>query len=146
MLKRAIICALLALSIPAQASAESWLCIADMSTGFSADKTTKIWRQANFRVSDKRVIIKPSDNPSWKYEVNEFGKQSDLPAAWCKDGPNDYGYLFCTSLFGEFKFNTINLRYLRTFLAGYVEITPSNTLIKEGENDPGIEIGRCSKI
>lgn len=145
MLKPSVVCALLAFAAPVQASAESWLCITDMATGFSADKTTKIWTQANFKPVG-RYIIKPSTNPRWKYIVSKFGESEALPEATCNSGPNEYGYLNCEPGFGDFKFNSNNLRFIRTYIAGYVEIGSHNKYMTEGNDDPGIEIGRCSKL
>lgn len=146
MLKRTIIAAILAITMPAQASAQSWLCIADMSTGFSYNKTLNKWEHTRFNVDDERLIIKPSTGTSRAYEVFEFGNTSNIAAATCGSAPNEYGFLFCDGLFGEFKFNSKNLRYVRTYIAGYVEILPDNLFSKEGNDTPNIEIGKCSPI
>ena len=146
MLKRTILCAVLALSIPAQASAKSWLCIADMGTGFKFEKTTKEWRQVTFKVEKSRFIISATPEKQWAYEVKEFGKSSPYPDATCKNGFSEYGYLNCTGLFGSFKFNNKNLRYLATYLAGYVEIIPGSKNMIEGDDTPSMEIGRCSPL
>jgi hypothetical protein len=65
--------------------------------------------------------------------------------AFCKGEPNSYGYLSCDALYGEFKFNTNNLRYIKTYIAGYGEVTAGGTVV-EGDDTPYVEIGRCSKI
>jgi hypothetical protein len=143
--KRAMICAALAFAIPAQASAESWLCIADLSSGLIYRQGLNKWQTAVFDTEGKRFIIKPAVDSSQKYEVNEFGSTSKFPMAFCENGPNEYGYLFCKGLFSEFKFNTINQRYIRTYVAGYVEVVGGND-VKEGGDTPFIEIGKCSKI
>lgn len=129
---------------PTQASAESWLCIADMTTGFGFDQTTQRWKEMSFSPTDSRFILKPSDNAEWAYVVSEFGS-STIPYATCDSGPTSYGFISCDAGFGEFKFNKINLRYVRTSVVGYAEITPT-TPTKDGDDAPIIEIGRCSKI
>lgn len=146
MRKQALIAAALATAVPAQASAESWLCIADMATGFKYNSVLKRWDEASFNVAESRYIIRPSRNPAWKYEVTAFGKPTGAPEAWCKAEPSSYGYLLCNSYFGEFKFNTGNLRYIKTYLAGYVEILPTNSLVVEGGDTPNMEIGKCSLL
>jgi hypothetical protein len=146
MLKKAIIAAIV-LAVPIQANAESWLCAGDLANGLAYNKANRTWEPTRFNAKDTKFIIRPSDHPTRKYEVNEFGKpEGPFPDYACKVEPNEAGYLFCSGLFGEFKFNTKNLRYIRVYLAGYIEIMPSNTLMAEGEDTPMIEIGRCSKI
>ncbi len=146
MQKRGIICATLALSIPAQASAESWLCIPDLATGFKYDAGTKQWREATFKTEGDRYIIKAADDGKNAYVITEFGDPSTIPNAWCENDINDGGYLFCKGIFTEFKFNKNNLRFLQTYHGGYIEIQPSNKFMKEGDDTPLISIGRCSKI
>ena len=146
MLKRVIIAATLAVSVPAQASAESWLCIPDMSAGFSFNKASQSWQHTKFNIQDERLIIRVSNTASRKYEVNVFGKETSMPDYICKEGPNESGFLFCQGIFGEFKFNTENLRYIRVYMAGYIEMRQSSLFMKEGDDTPHIEIGKCSKI
>ncbi|GLJ00477.1 hypothetical protein Sbs19_42950 [Sphingobium sp. BS19] len=117
-----------------------------MATGFKYDIASKRWQNARFNASEQRLIIKPSTNPAWQYVVVEFGKPEGFPEATCKQLPNKYGFLFCDGIFGDFKFNTLNLRYIRSYLAGYVEITPNNRLSEEGGDTPNIEIGKCSQL
>ena len=143
---RVLIGMVLAALLPTQASAATWLCIPDMASGLSYNTTLRKWGHAKFNVAGERFLVKESSVTDWEYEVREFGKESVIPDAWCPKGPNEYGYMFCDGMYGQFKLNTKNLRYLRTYLAGYVEITPDSDMIKEGENTPFIEIGKCSKI
>jgi hypothetical protein len=137
--------ALCVTAIPAQASAQTWLCIADMTTGFGFDKTTKRWKETSYSPEESRYIVTPSNKPEWEYLVMEFGSDDTIPYATCRDGPTRYGFISCDALFGEFKFNKNNLRYVRTSVVGYAEITPT-TPTKDGDDAPVIEIGRCSKI
>ena len=145
MLKRAIIAAAM-LAVPVQASAESWLCIPDMATGFRYDKILRKWTQSTFQTDGERMIIKKASDPQVRYEVREFGKDDTLPLARCQKDFTEYGFLKCEGILSEFKFNKKNMRYIRTYLAGYVEIIPGNTFMKEGNDTPLIEIGRCSAI
>lgn len=145
MIKRVLLAVTLSATIHTQASAESWLCIADMSSGLSYNKARGQWEHAKFNVDGSRFIIKPSQGPNLKYEVHKFGNKSSFPEAFCAEGVNASGYLFCSTLFGQFKFNSKSLRYVKTYVAGFVEITPGG-IHKEGEDTPNIEIGRCSKI
>jgi hypothetical protein len=47
--------------------AQTYLCIADMATGFRFDKPTKAWVVGEFDVTDKKYILtKESDEWVWK--------------------------------------------------------------------------------
>lgn len=145
MRKRAIICAALALAIPTQASAESWLCIPDMATGFTFDAEAKRWRQTNFNVEGVKYLISKPEFAPYAYTVTEFGKKQSIFDPTCKNGPNEVGVMACTGLVTDFKFSEKNLRYIRTTTLGYAE--PYTTGVhEEGGNTPNMEIGRCSKI
>lgn len=78
MLKQAPIAAVLALTISTQASAETWLCIADTSSGLSFNKVTKKWVASNFSTDENRFVVKLSDDPNTIYEVNPFGESFGL--------------------------------------------------------------------
>ena len=118
-------------------SAESYLCIPDRSTGFAYNKNTKIWYTTSFNVSDKKYLLSISDG-KWKWKTIGDSEFSYLP---CGEF-NEYGYISCLDLM-QVTFNRKNLRFLLTYNIGYTNYGIAGN---EGDDEPHMEIGRCSKI
>ncbi len=136
----------LSLTIPAAANAESWLCIGDLATGFTFNKVAKRWEIAKFNTSDSRYIISPSQAKDTPYIVRNFGSDSGLPLAFCKDGFISEAFLRCRGLGTDFAFNVKTLRYSYSYNVGYINPTPGLNDMKEGDDTPLMEIGRCSRL
>jgi hypothetical protein len=119
--------------------AESWLCVADKSTGFDYEKATKEWVHARFK-ADNKYVIKRADGESVKWEVTEIGEK--YPIAKC---PEDFDSdnLICED-WVYFRFNKGSLKFLLAANYGY---------FAKVEDDPAMQpdsvmvaIGRCSAI
>ncbi len=131
-------------SVQASAS-ESYLCVADMGTGFVFDNTRKQWRISNFKAEGKYVVIK-STRKGYVREVKKIGETSVV--AYCKNDFNEYGALSCERLY-QFRMNKNNLRYLLIYPVGYWtdnKNAPKHDPFAEGEDTPRMEIGKCSPL
>lgn len=141
--------ALTVFALPSVAAAESWLCIADQSTGFKFNGLTKRWESANFNVKDVRYIVKETPGSSSAWEVRQFGDQGLLPDAWCSKTFNDAGFLHCTGLGGSFTLNRNTGRFQNYFQGSFLSFNPNSTnalFRTDGGDTPFIELGKCSTI
>ena len=121
---------------------DSFLCMADKSTGFKYDEHLKIWDHARFR-SDIKYIISLSPNREFNFVISEVGTKR--LRGFCKKGFNEYGMLFCATLTGEFRFNRNNGRFLLTELAGYYSVGAEGMHeIDETSDTPLLQIGTCA--
>lgn len=121
-------------------AADSYLCVTELTTGLSYDKSTKKWKSADFR-SEKKFVITRAKHKSYAWEVKEAG--DNFPAVTCKSDFNDAGNLFCSGVF-DFRFNSKKLRFLYVYPLGYWSDDNSSGILKEGENTPALAIGKCS--
>ncbi len=140
--------ALLVSSLPALASAESYLCVEDHATGFEFNHNKKAW-QAKFFTSNQKYLVKPNADPSLKgkWIVSEIG--TSVPFAWSEYDFTSTGALRCEGSLGEFAMNRKNLRFVRTFIVGYwTDAIPGEQegTFAEGKNTPNIAIGKCSPL
>ncbi len=133
------ICFVLALSTAAHA--EQYICVADKVVGFLYDKDTKEWLGSNFTVDGKYVIKQTADGVN-AYTVTKMGES--WTELLCKEGFNQYGYLFCEQLATTFRFNKRSGRYIRGSLGGYYNVIPGSDDTEVTSDTPFIEIGKCS--
>lgn len=126
---------------------ESYLCIADMATGFSYNKTIDKWEIAKFNVDDSKYVVSKSNLKGYVWEIKKIGDSE--PISWCKEDINDGGYLHCEG-FEYFKMNIRNLRFMSVYMIGYINdnIKENNGsfIFKEGGNTPSMQIGKCSPL
>ena len=141
-MKRHIV-SFIALLFCSSALAESYLCIADLATGFTFDEKTREWRQAKFKADKKYIISKNKDGGN-AWMVKEMGKK--FPNAWCGAGFNDVGWLYCGEKQADFRMNKENLRFLAFYPFGYWTTGTKgfDKPVREGEDTPFIEIGKCT--
>ncbi len=135
-----------------QASAEeSYVCIADLSTGFKLNTITKQWETANFRTDNKYLISREKrGNMNWVWKGKKFGEEySDF---FCEEDFNDHGYLTCSGIVGKFIMNKTNLRYSLYTHIGFVTANIMNdkgemvNKESDGADTPYMEIGKCSSM
>lgn len=134
---------------PTYASAQTWLCMAEQSTGFVYDSQIKKWKKATFTTENERYIIKLSQGNDWLYEVRQFGQDSGIPYAWCNKDFNEPGFLHCSGLGTSFVFNKSNNRFQTTYQGSYIAFNPNSetaSLRNDGGDTPAITIGTCSSI
>lgn len=123
---------------------EKYLCVPDLATGFRYNKSSRGWEQANFKTDHKYIISKSDDKKSTYFKVNKIGEI--YPWWGCAEGFNESGFLFCSGIGGEFKFNKKNGRYILANLIGYFVVLSDSPLFPTDEKSdtPFIEIGKCS--
>jgi hypothetical protein len=144
-----ILCVLLVLASTVSA-AESYLCVADKSTGFKYNKQTKRWDYSRFNVRERRWIIRAPNLDEIK-QLNSapafvvIGLGETFPESLCEKPFTDAGTLVCREIW-DFKFSKDRLRYVAVYPMGYWMDSSegSGDLFVEGKNDLAIEIGRCS--
>lgn len=137
---RSTVCLLACLAATtAVQAADTYLCVAEMTTGFNYDANKKAWRSADFR-SDKKFAISRSKTKAYAWEAKEVGDAR--PAATCEKDFNEAGNLFCSGVF-DLRFNRRQLRFLYAYPIGYWS---DGTGAREGENTPAMAIGRCREL
>jgi hypothetical protein len=124
------------LSLTSTVYAEAYLCVGDQSTGFSFNQSTKEWSHARFNTKEAKYIL---SNGSGKWEWKKIGEKNGIE---CDSSFSEYGYMNCESL-RKITFNKKTLRYMSIYSIGYVNI---GVYGKEGEDNPSIEIGKCSSM
>jgi hypothetical protein len=131
-------------------AADSYLCIADLSTGFRFDSDTKRWVSTSFKPIQKFIVSRRKADSPWgkeyKWLVTQVGDTA--PASLCNLDFDQSGNLICFG-FTEFRMNNKNLRFLSIYVMGYwmdnVD-TPWGLTRKEGDDAPAMSIGKCSPI
>lgn len=130
-------CVVLFLLLSINCFAESYVCIAEISSGIKFDTTFNKWSQSGFMADEKYIVTKNQE----KYMTNNYvvvQPGDTYPSYRCTEDFNEYGWLFCESGLGSFKFSRKALRFLSTYEAGYVDgkDAPGNT--------PSITVGKCT--
>jgi hypothetical protein len=123
-------------------AADSYLCAADLTTGFSFDDAKKKWASAVFR-SEKKLVIAKSSQKAYAWEVKEVG--DSRPGATCEQDFNEAGNLFCSGIF-DVRFNKRKLRFLYVYPIGYWSDDEKGGMSREGANTPALAIGKCAPI
>ena len=119
-------------------SQSSYLCIPDLSTGFSYQKSTNKWISTDFNIQGTKYILSKKNDGIWEWK--DFGQKDSLIR--CPDGFNESGYINCISLH-RIQFNRTNLRFQLIYPIGY---TNKDIIGKEGEDTPHMQIGKCSPL
>ncbi len=123
-------------------ASDSYLCLAEMTTGFSYDAAKKSWKSADFR-SEKKIAITRAKQKPYAWEAKEVG--DSRPAAICEQDFNEAGNLFCSGVF-DLRFNKRQLRFLYVYPIGYWSDDASGAASKEGANTPALALGKCRVV
>lgn len=137
-MRRLFFAAVLAVFGHAAASADSYVCIPEKSTGFTFNKGNRQWDMARFAVEGKKYSVK-NEKGSWQWLESE---DSDRSPVRCSDF-NNYDSLSCTGFY-EIVFNRKSLRFQKIYGEGYVTSPETIGTDKEGAATPYLEIGTCS--
>lgn len=136
--KRLMLLSLAMLTYASCVEAQTYLCIADMATGFRFDKSTKAWVVAQFDVTDEKYILaKEGDEWIWK----KVGELVDL----CREKKdfNAVGAFGCD--FGAYSQLLMNRNTLRfQIISPELYVGPFDRGEVEGANTPHVEIGKCA--
>ena len=116
--------------------AEQYMCIPEASGGLSYDTKTKSWKASNFDTGRNYiVIIKDKENPSYAATVTYLNET--LASYFCKE-ESSVNALVCSSFLGQFNFSKDTLRYVESYMFGYVQGKDNKY------NAPKITVGTCS--
>lgn len=126
----------------AAADEQSYLCVAEQSTGFSFKNGS--WQSTGFKADDKYVIKPVSAEftktmPNAKWIVVPLGDVA--PMSVCGEF-NENGWLQSCGGFVQFSFNRKTLKFLSAYMIGYVYTEDG----KENANTPSLTIGKCSPL
>lgn len=113
-------------------SETNYICLPDRSTGFKFNKYFKSWETTVFNTQHTKMLLKKTAK-GWVWL-----KVGDKHGRNCSE--MKYGYLFCSDYFGQIEFNKNSLRYIETYIRGYVEGEDN------GLNTPAVDIGTCSPL
>ena len=128
--------------VPTDSRTGQYLCVSERSAGFKFDARADSWASTNFR-TEAKYLVAPSKNAQYAFQITKVGE--NIPTASCEDGFNEPGYLLCTGIGGEFKFNRDNGRFLLVYAIGYFNVLPKlNQITDEKSDTPFLEIGKCS--
>ena len=125
------------LMLSGNASAQSYLCIAEAAGGVEYNSATKKFNGMGFAIDSKHIIKK--ENNEWIY--NKFGRKH-YPWETCKEHiyKGIINGVTCQLLMGELYIAFQKLRYWTTYTPGFTVESA-----QEG-NTPYIEVGSCSEI
>ncbi len=132
------------------AEGASYFCVEEKSAGFSFDKRKQKWVVTEF-TTDQKFLLTPATNGECysgqkaAYCLKEMGES--FACAACKHDFNEPGFLFCEGSIGDFKFNKINGRFIRSSAYGYFNFVPGvNSLTEESSGTPNVALGKCSPM
>ncbi len=114
-------------------SQQAYICVQNLSTGFSYNSNSKTWERTAFKVDEEKKLLKKIPS-GWKW--SNFGSNYGHECGEI----NNSGFLNCNTLFGELRFNRNTLRFVETYTVGYTDGVNSNS------NTPNISIGTCSPL
>jgi hypothetical protein len=109
----------------------SYLCMPDEASGFRFNPYQKSWEPVIFKVAQEKILLKKSDR-GWEWV--KFGHKY---GSLCKEMDKS---LQCDIYVGEVLLNRNTLRYIETYMIGYVNGSDNN------DNTPFIAIGRCTPL
>jgi hypothetical protein len=135
--KRLMLSSLAMLTYAGCVEAQTYLCIADMATGFWFNKSTKKWETAEFDVAEEKYVLKGNNNKWTWIKIGEgFGET-------CGKGFTDAGYFRCDGL-SIIYMNRNNLRFQVTKPTGFPDSGDFGW--DQGAITPFIEIGKCAAM
>jgi len=128
--------------LPGVSLADQWLCVADQSTGFLYNESSKKWERRGFNVDDRKYIVTQSKFKNTKYDVTLLGQK--YASAYCVNEFSAKGDLYCKwesnngLIWIVFNMNHIKGRFVKSKNMGYFSDSK--------DDSPSIEIGKCSKF
>lgn len=127
-------------------AAQDLMCSSEIAAGLVYDKSSKTW-QATTLITDAKYLVTKSTNPKASLEVRQFGDKTAV--AFCKEDFSQNGHLYCAGFWQNFYFNRKDLRFIRTYFAGYWNEKDSQSFYpnyKEGDDTPAVIGGKCVSL
>ena len=127
-------------SVMAEKEQKTYLCITEIAGGIKYDSSVKSWKEAKFKTPEKYLIkFNDKDYPLSSATISEFG--TGYPIYYCEEeGKYKVAPLVCHSPFGHFHFNKKTLRFLESYMLGYIDGIDNN------DNTPLVRGGTCSPL
>lgn len=131
------------LMLPLPAMAESFICMADLSTGFWW--SGREWQQATFTVKDDRYLVEelpPQSSGRYNYAVKKVGADGILHNCTrdlLSDGRRT-DRIVCGGQAMGFLMDVKTLRFQDLYGIGFVDGGDSTT------NTPSLTIGKCTRL
>ena len=111
---------------------DTYLCIPSSATGFSFTQKTNRWEETSFNIVEKKFLLKKK---AGQWQWSNFGETYEN---MCQE--RSQTSINCNLIFGEVIFDKKTLRFLKTYLPGYVDGIETNA------NTPHMLIGKCSPL
>jgi hypothetical protein len=132
---------------------EAYACKVEFTGGLAYDAESKSWQSTTFKPKGKFIfrlkLVKTetekigSHAVTYEATVTEAGRNREVSCAGGKDkttSADQDGTLDCATALYQYRFNLKNNRFLRAYLAGYVNG------MNENSDTPGVSGGTCIKI
>ena len=116
--------------------AEEYLCSPEASGGLGYDKSTKSWNASSFDTG-RNYIVKLNDKDHPSYAATVTYPKETLPSYLCKE-ESSLNALVCNSFLGQLNFSMGTLRYIESYMFGYVQGKDNKY------NAPKVTVGTCS--
>lgn len=116
--------------------AEEYLCSPEASGGLGYDKRTKSWNASSFDTG-RNYIVKLNDKEHPSYAATVTYPNETLPSYLCKE-ESSVNVLVCNSFLGQLNFSMGTLRYIESYMFGYVQGKDNKY------NAPKVTVGTCS--
>lgn len=116
--------------------AEEYMCTPEASGGLGYEKSTKTWEASSFDIG-RNYIVKINDKENPMYAATVTYVNETLPSYMCKE-ETSVNALVCNSFLGQLNFSMGTLRYIESYMFGYVQGKDNKY------NAPKVTIGTCS--
>ena len=119
-----------------------YLCSPSKITGFRYDRVVREWVPSNFRASNEDNFVLTAsyllERESYNLQISEFGN-SEIKTCFAGVIFDD-GQIYCRVDFDQINFNLVTMRYLKSYLSGYLKGD------QEDDNTPYVEMGTCTAL
>lgn len=116
--------------------AEQYMCTPEASGGLGYEKTTNSWNASSFDTG-RNYIVKVNDKEHPSYAATVTYLNETLPSYLCKE-ETTVNALVCNSFLGQLNFSKEKLRYIESYMFGYVQGKDNKY------NAPKVTVGTCS--
>lgn len=149
MIIRATLAAAAILVSVQEARAQQWFCEANSAVGYiyglAEGATEYDWHYTPFSVDHRYIIsVEEDEEDVVNYpEVTRLGESE--PVFECNIGVGET--IICVRTLSNFTFNTDTMRYVMTYMAGFLDaqdVMIADGVLTNNPNAPRIEIGECA--